>query len=147
MKSKRDPNRWVVAEIIKTGNPAAQYPLPVSRQGIRALYELNKAMVVPAYFAEHVGGLPTWSKNSDGQTILDSEEYRFQTEEIDKEYQSIEGIRKFVAECKDDKSDLHAEFGAIKIGVSSIPEHMKKVAKPVEKPAPKVKSPRIDADV
>lgn len=124
-EDNRNPFRWVVAEINKTGNPAAQYPLPVTKQGIRALFELREPMVVPAYFVTDVGGLPVWTKDNNGNTIQESEKYSFRIDEIDEQYQSIDGIRKFIEESEKNGSDINAEFGKLVIGLSSMPQEMK----------------------
>jgi len=127
MKSKTNPQnpRWIIAEVVKSGNPAGQYPLPVLKQGIRVSFEVEKPTIVPDYFIKGVGGIPIWGKDAEGQTILKNEEYRFLSESIPDEFQSPEGIREFVRLCSERDSEENKEFGPLSVGVSAMPNSMK----------------------
>jgi hypothetical protein len=154
---KKDIRRWVIVTLRNNGATEAQFPLPVTHNGIRVVLERDVPAIIPAFFLEIVKAatLPRYEKatsvdqgtgkiRSTDDVILKPISYSADALEIPMEYQTLEGIEKLeglLASPATAPAGFDHVVGA-KIGTRETPPHSiawDMALKAQQKPEPAVK--------
>jgi hypothetical protein len=133
---KKDVRRWVVLTLRSNGAAEAQFPLPVTPNGVRVLMEQDVPYILPAFYVNAIKAceIPRFTTRSTRKVegrivntdegIYDPVGYRVDVCEIPAEYQTLEGIQKFeelMADVKTAPAGFEDLVGT-KIGVRSYPD-------------------------
>jgi len=139
MRRKGDIRRWVIMTLRNNGASEAQFPLPVTHNGLRVLFERDIPTIVPAFYYDQLGhaSLPRFEtapktlasmKNGVKQTddvVLVPVGYAADVEEIPDEFQTLEGIERFeqLMSHIDSAVDGYEEYVGIEIGMKDTSPH------------------------
>jgi hypothetical protein len=130
---KRDIRRWAILTLRNNGASEAQFPLPVTHNGIRLLMGRDTPTIAPAFFAEaslkgtalvrfEETAAPretTKGIRSVDEVSMSSLQYSADVLEIPAEYQTLEGIAEFERLLADPATapSGYEDFVHTKIGV------------------------------
>jgi len=134
-----DSRRWIIIRLRNNGATDAQFPLPVTHNTHRIVFNRDEMVIAPAYYLdvikdasllryEDVNEHPTVAKGqlqSTDQAVWVGLEYQVETHEIPEKYQSMQGIWEF-AEMVMSEEDLPPElepFRYARLGQQSYTKH------------------------
>lgn len=135
---KKDIRRWVIVTLRNNGATEAQFPLPVTHNGIRVVLERDTPTIIPAFFLDVVKNatLPRYEKattvdkgtgriRSNDDVVAKPIGYATDVLEIPMEFQTLEGIEKFetLLSSADTTPPGFDHVAGAKIGPRETPPH------------------------
>lgn len=167
---KLDARRWIIITLRNNGAQEAQFPLPVTVNSERIVFDRDEPVIAPAYYLdtidncilpkyESIGSTDTVAHGQAGQVRSEDDavmvELKYITEvtEIPDEYQTIEGIQEFVEMLHG--PEVPPEFESltkVRFGQTSFNQHnyawsnMNKVKEKPKKPGRKTESGDTKSD-
>lgn len=136
---KKDIRRWVIVTLRNNGASEAQFPLPVTHNGIRVLMERDVPVIIPAFFLENVKNAQIPRFESAGGSarrpemhgaVKSSDDVRMVPVgyittvcEIPMEFQTLDGISRFEELLSDPKTAPAGfeDYAHTKIGPKETP--------------------------
>lgn len=153
-KGDLDSRRWVVITLRNNGAAESQFPLPVTVNGERIVFDRDTPVIAPAYYLDTIEnsilprfvektGVDEGKVRNEDQAEFIGMQYKADIEEIPDEYQSIYKIEDFALmlqdpECPDEFAHLRsARFGQTSFGQLSYDFTASMEAKQASKPRAK----------
>lgn len=154
-----DSRRWVIAQLRNNGATDAQFPLPVTHNGQRVVFNRDELVIVPAYYldilddaalvryeevaADPRSNVAPGELRSTDQAKWVGLKYAVMTYEIPEKYQTIQGIWEFAELLQTDEElppELEPFWGA-RLGQESFTQQNDSFSKMMEaKLNPKAKA-------
>lgn len=112
-----DSRRWVIMTLRNNGANEAQFPLPITVNAQRIAFDRDEPVVAPAYYVDTLDNciLPKYEKIAAGSVSGDGQvhnqddarmveiKYAVDLDEIDKRFQTVDGIVEFVKMVNSDE--------------------------------------------